>query len=381
MSIYYYQTNIICLLLLLIMLVTMSSRRGVIRSRQVTFYVIVITTAVMCITDPICWALSGKMFPGVRFLLHFGNILYYASITFVSYVWLIYVRLWTKEIGYDNRKDILIGFIPMGIMLLILLTNPVTGVLYTLDANNVYARSGGVFVHWIISYGYMVAATLETLRAMRKEKSKLRRDELRPLLMFIIWPVVAALVQMFFYGITATQCGITLSIITITMQSLKAEITTDELTGLNNRAAFERFVSDRMHNVPQGFSVMLCDVDKFKNINDTMGHGAGDMVLKYIADTLRKACSLSRADAFLCRYGGDEFVFCAAREDETFETLVEKITEQLNARNEGKESLVKISISYGVAGGTCHTHEDFTELVKLADEAMYRQKQEKKMGR
>lgn len=87
------------------------------------------------------------------------------------------------------------------------------------------------------------------------------------------------------------------------LDSARSDANHDRLTGLSNRAAIE----ERMKNVVTSRSecaVALVDVDRFKSINDTYGHGVGDRVLKVVAETLREQC----APHHVARWGGEEFL-------------------------------------------------------------------------
>lgn len=83
---------------------------------------------------------------------------------------------------------------------------------------------------------------------------------------------------------------------------------TDPLTGLANRRAFELALGQRLQRASP-FTLAIMDLDRFKHVNDTLGHGAGDQVLVRVADILRN--SVRRAD-LVARLGGDEFVLLLA---------------------------------------------------------------------
>ncbi len=96
----------------------------------------------------------------------------------------------------------------------------------------------------------------------------------------------------------------------------------DELTGLVKRNALMRAIEGALGGAGQ-FAVHCLDLDRFKTINDTLGHGVGDLLLKKVADRLRSAC---RASDIVARIGGDEFVVLQ-REAQTLEDA-----ERLSAR-------------------------------------------------
>jgi diguanylate cyclase (GGDEF)-like protein len=92
------------------------------------------------------------------------------------------------------------------------------------------------------------------------------------------------------------------------LSALETQATTDPLTGLRNRRAFDRDLSEaveRCERTGEPLSLLTFDLDHFKEINDTWGHTVGDAALRSVADALREVCG--RPDAY-ARLGGDEFV-------------------------------------------------------------------------
>ncbi|PXA92530.1 GGDEF domain-containing protein [Nostoc sp. 3335mG] len=96
-------------------------------------------------------------------------------------------------------------------------------------------------------------------------------------------------------------------------QSLRLTADTDSLTGLPNRACFEQHLQkafDHASTEQEPLCLLLLDLDGFKSVNDTFGHGAGDEVLRIMADRLR---GLAFSSTFAARLGGDEFVMLLTR--------------------------------------------------------------------
>ncbi len=153
---------------------------------------------------------------------------------------------------------------------------------------------------------------------------------------------------------------------------------TDELTGLANRrrlmAELEREMrrSER-HGHP--FSILMLDVDRFKRFNDAHGHPAGDVVLKRVADTLRKCV---RDVDTVARYGGEEFVVMlpetpAADAARVAERIRSSTEADRFAPNGGGAALnITVSIGYAVYPDDARTPE---ALIEAADQALYRSKQ------
>ncbi|SDT80977.1 GGDEF domain-containing protein [Actinoplanes derwentensis] len=137
----------------------------------------------------------------------------------------------------------------------------------------------------------------------------------------------------------------------------------DALTGLGNRRMFDR----QMSTVTAGGSLLLIDVDHFKDINDRYSHGVGDRVLGEIAAILRSHC---RHDEVAIRFGGDEFaLFLATGEDEA-RKVAERIRRVILARD--WNTIVpglKVTLSMGLAA--CQVGEPGRDLYDRADAHLY----------
>ena len=151
---------------------------------------------------------------------------------------------------------------------------------------------------------------------------------------------------------------------------------TDSLTGvLNRRALIERleYEVDRAKRYGTEFSLVLCDMDKFKEINDTHGHVAGDMVLQILAEVIG---GVLRTTDVLGRYGGDEFMVILPETTlQGAENLAERICFSM-ANQEltlTEKQAVKMSLSLGVTCFNAFT-ENIDDLIKRADIALYESK-------
>jgi diguanylate cyclase (GGDEF)-like protein len=155
-----------------------------------------------------------------------------------------------------------------------------------------------------------------------------------------------------------------------------AEMAThDDLTGLANRKLFRERVQQaigRTQRYGECFSILLLDLDRFKEINDTRGHPAGDAVLKEAA---RRLSICMREHDTVARLGGDEFAILQSniRADHDTGHLAERIIKIFRApfHLEGEQFDVATSIGIAVAPDD---GADYDRLVKKADEALYRAK-------
>ncbi len=151
----------------------------------------------------------------------------------------------------------------------------------------------------------------------------------------------------------------------------------DGLTGLGNRHALvERLASDWSQSRRRGSSlaVIMADLDRFKAVNDLLGHAAGDSILRGAAEALSQAV---RAGDFVARYGGEEFVIVASDCDIPGATaIVERFREALLAMKEPYNPHGhRVTTSVGVASSQGLMLSGPEDLIRQADAALYRAKE------
>lgn len=154
---------------------------------------------------------------------------------------------------------------------------------------------------------------------------------------------------------------------------------TDPLTGLPNRRRFEEMLRTelaRIHRYGGQCSLVMIDVDYFKNYNDALGHLAGDVILKELAQLMRREL---RASDFLARYGGEEFglIMTNTPKDVAYHAVdrLRRIIEDHAFRGTHVLPGKRLTISAGVATAP-HDAVSYEELVQCADGALYAAKRE-----
>ena len=153
----------------------------------------------------------------------------------------------------------------------------------------------------------------------------------------------------------------------------------DDLTGLYNRRGFadlgEQYLKLARRS-GRGVTMVYVDLDRFKTINDSLGHHVGDRALLKVADILR--ASFRRSD-IIARLGGDEFgVLALEAADESAATLVERLRERVVDFNESSPEPYQLSISIGMAHHDDNPRIRLQDMVAEADAAMYREKHAKR---
>ncbi|KZL92487.1 sensor domain-containing diguanylate cyclase [Clostridium magnum] len=144
----------------------------------------------------------------------------------------------------------------------------------------------------------------------------------------------------------------------------------DSLTGLKNRAFYDKQIEElnTLSNLPVG--VIVCDLDNLKVINDTMGHNKGDSIIKSVSDLL---LGIENNHIFISRIGGDEFVILVKN---TSEFEIEELGRNINLlikkhNSKNRECPIQLSIGYAFADRSVGKME---EIFKIADKNMYANK-------
>lgn len=159
------------------------------------------------------------------------------------------------------------------------------------------------------------------------------------------------------------------------LEQLELTAKTDMLTGLYNRRHMVDEVKKEVakcsrHN--KSFSLIMADIDFFKNVNDSYGHNCGDYVLKLVSETLQS--SIRKMDT-VARWGGEEFLILLPETGgEGAELLAERIRSNIAGQAVHYNSAIfNITITLGVA--VLSSNEEVDEVIKRADKALYNGKE------
>lgn len=370
----YVQNDILCLILLVSILVVWQGKSLALPGVMKTFNKVVVTAIVMCFSDMLCYLSNGQTYSNAFLVITISQLIYYLSVSFISYYWLIYIG--TSIPGSMNRISFSVARGAIIAASVLVLTNPATKLLFSVDANNIYSRGPFIYFHWLFSWGFCLWASFIVFKAMLKANTPAIKRQFYPRLLFLAFPSVAALIQMNMPGTSLMQCGVTLSIVIIALNHLENQVVRDPLTGLNNRNALDEHLNSQIDN-SSCLSVCIVDADSFKLINDRFGHNEGDKALKVISDALKEAVYSCEARMFLCRYGGDEFLICCSGADgqAAFNKLKKNTDRYLSDYNSKEFRGYILSVSMGMATGICNEYTDIERLISEADSKMYEEKQ------
>ena len=202
------------------------------------------------------------------------------------------------------------------------------------------------------------------------------------LLVLPILPCVGSIIQILIPG---TPWVLPMTTIAILMNHITIQngyMARDYLTGLYNRSQLENFMNYQIRNMKKGnyFFLILLDLDKFKEINDTYGHLVGDEALINAAKLIRGSCK--KKTDYVARLGGDEFAIIGQCENtEAVDMIIKRmheVVDQFNVAN-GKPYRIMFSAGYAIHDGSEITTLD--RMISIADSNMYKVKKAKKVER
>ena len=328
------------------------------------------------LTDLFQWALDGREGSSITTLLYIDNTLYYVFQMVSVVVWNDYVHY--RVLRKVKSKTVMIAssIVPLALVMVLILTNPLTHFIFSINKGNHYERGPLSNPLAFVVMGYLLYTSLWIMYMRRKEKLASIRREYNILAGFVVAPFVGAVIQLNAFGISLIWPLASISMLILYINRSQDEISIDALTGLNNRGSLDKYLLERINpESDERLTLILMDLDKFKTINDELGHDMGDVALREVSEIIRQSFSVGHN--FLARYGGDEFVVCIPQIDDPrmVDSYMKDLKSNVENFNKTESFPIKISISCGMA---FYPREDIhipEDLLKAADNQMYLEKE------
>ncbi|MBQ6365915.1 MAG: GGDEF domain-containing protein [Oscillospiraceae bacterium] len=339
-----------------------------------TVYGIMLTLAL----DILWMLIDGRQFPGGRLLNAVVNAVFLSGAEVLGVLWYLYVL---ETLGHHITKK-LFRLMLLSVMFFIALNllSVKTEWIFYIDDKNVYVRGQYFWVQIVGSLSLLLISLVHILFTLLFQRERTDLAVIRKLLGFYIIPVIGTFAALPFSGMPGTWTCAAVSIILIYMDDQDGEIVRDSLTGLNNRKTLKKVFAEYVKQAsPQKLlCLFMIDLDNFKTINDTQGHPTGDQALVAAAKVLTG--SLGSLQAFVARYGGDEFLIMGFFPDETeIRAYMQMLEDRCTAFNREKQPPYVLRFSIGSA--VYMPDESFEQLVERADSALYEEKRRHKAGR
>lgn len=369
-------------ILILILIYLNNKRRATCKSDQYWFKLLNMSMIAYFAVDIFYWGIGEKYFQSVKVYIWGINILYQILEGAIACFWFnyVYCRLYAGNIAGRIVRNIRIIEAVYGIYVLIAVTSPWTKLMFDVS-------SEGQLIYgplYYLQYAAGIAVTMGSavLVGYRWYYADLKemKEKCKNLMLFNLITFSGVFIQFVRRDIWIAESCMAVSILVVYIAEQNRDITTDGLTGLNNRQEFDQYIYRKAEETDgDNWGMLMIDLDEFKTINDNYGHAVGDEVLWRTADILKNIAGID--SNFLARYGGDEFVVVGnwknKKEVEEMIRALEQEAENDNAIYK-KEISCRLSFSIGYALWSENEKGSVEELIRIADERMYEMKKKKK---
>ena len=239
--------------------------------------------------------------------------------------------------------------------------SPWLGFVFYVDANNHYERGNSFYIFVAAYIINLIILFISTIRTGKKHNYPIKAK----LTALSLFAIAGTSIQLILPYVYSSWHSVTLSLILFYLLLSEFDGSFDTLTRLHNRAAYEKMANKLGDRKP--YSVVVMDINNFKEINDTYGHDYGDAVLKKVATIIVKSFD-TRCTCY--RVGGDEFQIINSEADTVkLERQLKSMTNSLEKERENDGRLP--TVAYGYSIFKVGKGIDFQEVVKEADVQMY----------
>ena len=293
----------------------------------------------------------------------------------VAFFWFLYAENRLAAPYINARFFVPCAAIPIALVAVLDLLTPLTGWMFSIGPEHSFIEGPLAGMPMFVFLVYVVYPAVHALVRARSERSRTRRGEQLTLVAFVVLPAACGVLDMFVHGMPVMAVSVFSSVLLVFLNTQDSRINTDALTGLNNRRRAVEYIEDSLAGGAGGrlFGVFMIDVDYFKEINDSRGHGGGDEALRIIAEGLRHAMAGRRGLA--SRWGGDEFLvamFIAPPDQpQAMKLDIQREIDAACERN-GFDEHIQVSVGHALA----QDGAALSELVAQADRELYAEKAE-----
>lgn len=374
----YIEVNLLCVFLLLYILHHLENSTEQ-HAANIAFKHVVVSLIAILMMDCLWVCFNGQTGQAAYWANEYIMACYLFLEGVIAYYWEEYTE---EKLKLPRRRNPMwrrLLQVPLIVLFAVAFTAPWNNWMYYYDSENVYQRSTLFFLEYFFACGYLVISGVEILQSFRLCKTRQDRSDRLSMLSLFIMPLIGFAVTLRVPGIPVVWPLASLSATLIFSNSQIAKISTDSLTGLNNRRQFDKYLSMLTAEPPaSGFvGLILMDIDDYKLINDTYGHYEGDKALAETAGILKDLCR--KEDVFLARYGGDEFAIVSVfQEDAALFRLKSLITLAFDKWNQVSVSPCRITLSIGTEKFGPGFTDSIPSLIVGADQKLYREKRRKK---
>ena len=377
--VFYLEANVICVIILLILLIN-DYYHSTQQEKQVWFNRVIITNILYFISD-IGWAavLAGQ-FPKTRLLVVVFNLLNYILLSLMAYEWFMFMAA-SEKMAFRKSKWRILCLLPMAASTLIMVIAYIAAPSFWINEN---CELNAWYYPMMISVPafYLITSFVFSMINAGKAQSRDDKKLYRLIGIYPIGVMIFGILQVVSLSLPVFCFGCTIMLHFFYIQNMQTMISVDALTRLNNRGQIDRYMDQVRYKENAPVFIMMIDIDRFKEINDTFGHGEGDRALIIVSEALKQICDHIKATVFLGRYGGDEFTIIMQNpgEDEYPERTAEIIRAALAQKRAEKQLPYDLEVSIGYAA-LRDRNDTMEDCMHRADEKLYADKRKRSAGR
>jgi diguanylate cyclase (GGDEF)-like protein len=325
---------------------------------------------VAVVTDFLGLCLDGIPGAAVHITMYAATSLFLIAQNCTYYLGFLFIDYFAYNNAGRTKKFIYIISAFLALYTISIIVNLPLGYDFTFSADNRYMPGNIYILRLLVSYAAMLIVIVDVFLASKYFK----RSHAYLIIFFMLITGTGAALDLALRSGNLTWPCFSAAVLYIYFFIIQSDSKIDSLTGIGNRYSFNGFI-DRLsrQNIREDFSMVMIDLDRFKEINDSLGHIEGDNALRDMASII-KGCI--RHSDFAARYGGDEFVL-ATRADYDIHRLMERIQEAIDTQNKKRIRPYQIYISYGYGVYTTNSGQSINDFISHIDALMYKHKKER----
>jgi diguanylate cyclase (GGDEF)-like protein len=326
---------------------------------------------VAVITDFISQYCSGRGGIGIHRLMYTVLSLFFIAQSCTYYLSFIFIDYFAFKNPSRSKKLIIAIVIFLAVFTLSVIVNLPLKFYFFISEENQYEYGSLYLLRMALSYGSILLIIIDVLLSSKYFK----HSQSYLIILFVLIVGMGAALDIVFRKGNLTWPCFAVAVLYLYLFIMQSDSKIDSLTRIGNRASFNEFI-DKLsrQSVKTEYSIVMIDLDKFKEINDTLGHLEGDNALRDMAAIIKGRI---RYSDFAARYGGDEFII-ATEAEYHIHRFIKRIPGTINKKKKKRVRPYQLYISYGYDVYVTKSSQSIYIFLARVDALMYKQKEERK---
>ena len=344
----YIFTEIYCLIMGLTILFSLNSNLG--SEHEVSQLKYMIYSYIAMLVTDILWALiEDNLLYLPVFLNAAVNAVTLMAVSSGCYFWFRFIEDRTDFVLMNRPKIDAMVVYPLLFICALDILSIFTGWIFQINSEGHYQETELFWLQGFINYAYLLIPTAVTISRAVHANTKQDREEFLIYVLYMIAPLIAGIYEDEFVHVPLLALNILMMILILFLRIQNLRISTDALTGLNNRRRLNTFLAEKLVKTTEesSFLIFIIDINNFKAINDQYGHIEGDHALQKFSEVLKVVAA--EYFGFAARYGGDEFCLVMNQRGHTCEEIMENIKQTLLEAQQDDKKKYTITVSIGAA--------------------------------